>query len=417
MDQTRITMCPKCDTTFRVSPAQLKLAKGAVRCGACLHVFYAAKHFQQNPTPAAPIQDDRTQDLFESPQIKKPQPVTSQHEESLFESNDTSLQDAQQDIKDDDFYIDDDIETGELAKEEDSNALIASSSIDDDDFLIDDHLDHQDNLIDDSDTERKTSDNNISDEFLSLSSDDVSTSFFTEEKSPHQSMSVEENKEEEAWAQALLDEDEESTTEAAVSVNTNRSENSENHSQTSLKSSPAFSYIQEDPLDLSLPQAGRKKKLGLWFLASAFLICVLMAQAAYFNFSQWARLDNLRPWYQLACEQLDCTLPSTYDVARIHTTASPQVSTHPRFHNALMIDILFINSAQYPQVFPRLELTFSDQNENVMAHRLFQPQEYLAGEAAGLTFMPVQTPIHIALEINDPGPTASNYQVRFLPPQ
>ncbi len=416
MDQTRITMCPKCDTTFRVSPAQLKLAKGAVRCGACLNVFYAAKHFQQNTTPELPIQDDRTQDLFESPKIEKPQ-----REESLFESNDTSLQDAQQKIKDDDFYIDDDMETDDaLAKEEDSNALIASSSIDDDDFLIDDNLDHEHGLIDDSATERKSSDSNISDEFLSLNSHDSgSASFFTEEKATFKNISVEENKEEEAWAQALLDEDEATPVKAPApaAASTENPDSTENHSRISLKTDTSFSYIQEDPLDLSLPQADRKKKMGLWFLACALLICALVAQTAYFNFSQWARLDNLRPWYELACEQLDCTLPSTYDVARIHTTASPQVSTHPRFHNALMIDILFINSAQYPQAFPRLELTFSDQNENVIAHRLFQPQEYLAGEAAGLTFMPVQTPIHIALEINDPSSSASNYQVRFLPPQ
>ena len=377
MNQTRITMCPKCDTTFRVSPAQLKLAKGAVRCGACLHVFYAEQHFQQSATPEAPALDDRTQDLFQSPEIKKPQPKQAQpnkpqQKASLFESNDTTLQDALQTIKDHEFYIDDDINTNHPVKKENPNAPIASNVIDDlDDFLIDDHIDDDLDLINDSESERKSSESHISQEFLSLSNDNIGASFFSEEEAPHRNISVEENNEEEAWAQALLDEDEEDTQKASAPENTTASTESFNsYDHMPFETDTAFNHFQEDPLELNLPQAGRKKKLRLWFLASTLLICTLAAQAAYFNFSLWARLDNLRPWYEVACNQLSCTLPSTYDVARIHTTASPQVSTHPRFHNALMIDILFINSAQYPQAFPRLELTFSDQNETVIAHRL-----------------------------------------------
>ena len=36
-----ITRCPKCGTAFRVTATQLQSAKGAVRCGSCLHVFKA----------------------------------------------------------------------------------------------------------------------------------------------------------------------------------------------------------------------------------------------------------------------------------------------------------------------------------------------------------------------------------------
>ena len=34
-----ITRCPKCSTAFRVTPAQLSVANGSVRCGFCLTVF------------------------------------------------------------------------------------------------------------------------------------------------------------------------------------------------------------------------------------------------------------------------------------------------------------------------------------------------------------------------------------------
>ena len=38
-----ITRCPHCETTFRVTEAQLRVASGMVRCGTCLRVFSAVE--------------------------------------------------------------------------------------------------------------------------------------------------------------------------------------------------------------------------------------------------------------------------------------------------------------------------------------------------------------------------------------
>jgi predicted Zn finger-like uncharacterized protein len=63
-----ITHCPECSTAFKVSPEQLSLASGWVRCGRCGAVFEAQQHFSppmaSDPTPApplansAPVQDE-----------------------------------------------------------------------------------------------------------------------------------------------------------------------------------------------------------------------------------------------------------------------------------------------------------------------------------------------------------------------
>jgi predicted Zn finger-like uncharacterized protein len=50
----QITHCPQCETAFKVSPQQLELAKGWVRCGRCAHVFEAALHFAKAPDMPAP---------------------------------------------------------------------------------------------------------------------------------------------------------------------------------------------------------------------------------------------------------------------------------------------------------------------------------------------------------------------------
>lgn len=60
-----ITHCPQCETAFKVSPAQLELAKGWVRCGRCSHVFEAALHFETIPDiPASPLPSSNAPSLF-----------------------------------------------------------------------------------------------------------------------------------------------------------------------------------------------------------------------------------------------------------------------------------------------------------------------------------------------------------------
>jgi predicted Zn finger-like uncharacterized protein len=55
-----ITLCPQCNTGFRVSEAQLQAADGHVRCGACLTVFRAEEHIVTSPAEDSP-------DLEETP--------------------------------------------------------------------------------------------------------------------------------------------------------------------------------------------------------------------------------------------------------------------------------------------------------------------------------------------------------------
>jgi predicted Zn finger-like uncharacterized protein len=61
----QITHCPQCETAFKVSPQQLELAKGWVRCGRCAHVFEAALYLQVPPDiPAPPMPSVDAPSLF-----------------------------------------------------------------------------------------------------------------------------------------------------------------------------------------------------------------------------------------------------------------------------------------------------------------------------------------------------------------
>ena len=48
------TRCPQCQTVFRVTPAQLKVREGMVRCGRCQHAFAADKHLVRKAAKTTP---------------------------------------------------------------------------------------------------------------------------------------------------------------------------------------------------------------------------------------------------------------------------------------------------------------------------------------------------------------------------
>ena len=89
------------------------------------------------------------------------------------------------------------------------------------------------------------------------------------------------------------------------------------------------------------------------------------------------------------------------------------VRIHPEVGNALVVDAVIINGADFAQPFPTLELTFKSMDGRLIASRRFQPAEYLAGELAGAQEMVPNTPVKIELEIEDPGAEAVNYFLSF----
>ena len=54
MTESFVTQCPHCQTRFRVTRTQLGMARGAVRCGACLQVFNAAEQLARSAADATP---------------------------------------------------------------------------------------------------------------------------------------------------------------------------------------------------------------------------------------------------------------------------------------------------------------------------------------------------------------------------
>ena len=175
--------------------------------------------------------------------------------------------------------------------------------------------------------------------------------------------------------------------------------------------------LDDEPLQLDWQKPSKPwgRWLG-WGLLNLLAAAALAGQYVMYHFDQLARQDQYRPWFEQICPAIGCQLPSKVDIAQVKSS-NLVVRSHPEFSGALVVDAILYNRAPFSQPFPLLEMRFADINGQLLASRRFKPSEYLAGELAGNAEMPPQTPIHISLDILDPGPQAINYSLSFHSPE
>ena len=151
-----------------------------------------------------------------------------------------------------------------------------------------------------------------------------------------------------------------------------------------------------------------------WAGLALLALVVLAGQYAFFNFDRLARTPQWRPLYAQACNLLGCRLPNRSDIGQLRGS-NLVVRSNPNYQNSLIVDAILFNEANYAQPFPVLELSFTSLNGKPVASRRFMPSEYLHGDLRNMATMPPNTPLHISLEIVDPGQQAVNYNLRLLP--
>lgn len=410
MTDSFVTQCPHCQARFRVNHAQLSVARGVVRCGSCLQVFNAARQ----------LLEQRGQASAPEPQVPEvPAELTPEPARAISQKQWTA-----EELDLDNLDLDE-----ELAKLE--------------------RREIQHTLPMGADRRQPGTDRRQKEESFSASRDTVkaeeekwAASLFSEP--PEERIHVTEDAPEPATQQR---------TEPSMSFHTDDIDDEpplrstpdddeidppftpltqsaddvepEERPKPRRKRSRAETSVQDDQLldleDDPLHLYAQKRSSG-WGRRLVWLLLVLIAagglagQYIAYQFDDLARQDAYRPWFQQLCPTLGCTVPSRVDIAHIKSS-NLVVRSHPEFASALIVDAIIYNRAIFSQPFPLLELRFADLNGGLIASRRFKPSEYLSGELSGVSEMPSQVPIHISLEILDPGNKAVNYSLIFHSPE
>lgn len=483
-----ITQCPHCETSFNITQAQLKLAKGKVRCGFCLQIFSALE--QQLFFDEDEIQDFTSEDVNNSygdnyTQASEPEDADDIIDEES--SVDDEEYDDERDAEENDEIQEEIVETPEdelEVFEESAEELVIES---DDEELAEieenpkftENLDEEDRLTETLNEEADTSETTYSPE----STNPVESTENIVEPIDTFSEEIEENETDinegaETDAEELYEEPFEQSSEEAQIDEPNESENDnvevliedqadESEDETEVETQDEIDkpvdealqhHIEEDLSSTSSSTSASTKKGELQSLEALYdeealnseghnsvdtlsdepipiyqqkarsaiytyglvsinilLILTMTAQYTWANIETFQRNSRFTPLTGIICSVANCPAVERFDLS-LFSTDELLVNTHPSIPDALQIDFIFRNTAEFEQAFPLVELNFSDLNRRLLANRLFQPEEYLEQDLQQFTHLQPNSSIQIRLEISDPGTEAVNYSLTLRAP-
>lgn len=436
-----ITRCPQCATAFRVTPEVLQVANGSVRCGSCLRVFNARAHLlnnendQKDAIELSDTSDNTSQDPSQENQpTSTPSPLPSdtanepadsatntierhqitQHTTKHYESvaSEFSKSDSANDEPDESWAL-------ELLREaEATEALLAKppTKTDFDDALIGQPIEPLiENLI--NDTPDKT--DHLFLDIINNDLQDASVDKIVDGSVINDNIENE-NEDDDSWTEGLLV-DENSDPKAAFVPPIKTSNTADKIENTNEASSTNTELSKEEPTlnlqferdEISFTEEKPKAKVWPWLIGCIFLLTCLMAQIAWLQFDEWSTKPPYKSYYATACKILDCQLAKVEDITQIRSTHLV-VRSHPDEKNALIVDAIIANNADFQQPFPNIKLIFLDIKGKPIASRAFQPSEYVKGQLFGETIMPAKQSIQLSLAIVDPGKKAVNYRLQML---
>ena len=374
------TICPHCNTTFRVAPDQLKLHGGIVRCGACNEVFdgntalidLGAVAAQQTGAPSG-IQ----------PESQSPAPAFENDPASPKMGSDPVLR---QQV--DDVVIGSDPVLGQQVDEE----MIALP-------VLDDAVEHADG---------------------------------TPEPEPEPFAELLPARGGRADFQPLLMRASASTKPVPAPsfvptplVDAAKKNKPEPHvaapvvaaPQLQLQPQPQPQPGQHEPEFVKISrrkeQTGRRRR-GVLGAGSALLVLALAAQGVVtFRNVLAARYPQTKPLLALACAVVDCKieLPAQIDALSVETGELQLLNA-----NTFSFTTLLRNQANLVQAWPHLELALTDANDKPLVRRVFTPADDLPQGVAPATGIAPRSEqvVRFAFELNQV--KASGYHLAIFYP-
>lgn len=151
--------------------------------------------------------------------------------------------------------------------------------------------------------------------------------------------------------------------------------------------------------------------LVVWTAVNTLLLVVLGAQLIFIQRGAFAQDPTLRPVVSRMCKIASCTIPARRDVEQLELLRR-NVYAHPNVDDALIIDLQFVNNADFAQPYPTLTISLGDIRGKPLIRRNFAPRTYRPELDSNARMAP-GAPVQVSLEVRDPGKEARTFQIDF----
>ncbi|WP_153110933.1 DUF3426 domain-containing protein [Propionivibrio limicola] len=351
------TRCPECQTTFRVTPEQLKARAGKVRCGQCSHVFNALDYLLDEEPAARPVAPVAT--------ITQPAPpadVFPAPEEHSYPAPEPAA----------DFP---DIELSEPPEKTEPTMSFAP---------VDEEVAFASPAV------SAKEESHPGDETGNGTGDEIEPETQREGDNQETPLSATELEELGKANGLIVPRD---TTEI-----------------------PGYSKWSEGVMPPPAGLAAEKVVRWPFTLATVLLVLALAGQLA-FHFRTEIALSApaLRPALAGFSRLFGADIPLPRDAQQVSIETS-DLQTDPAHGNRLLLTATLRNSAKHEMAYPVLELALTDTADEPIARRVFAPADYLPAKLAPTKAFPANTDIAIRLWIEAREVEASGYRLYVFYP-
>ncbi len=389
-----VTECPACTTRFQVTPGQLKIARGKVRCGSCLEVFNAEVYRCDDlSSPMETPEQSHKDPLFdqiEVPEFAPPRPSPTGFDKRYAPPEEGTLVTNQlNSAPDDENSVELEQPVQELINTEDAHDHCPSP-------------------------EQATAAPITNDPVTDIAGF-ASTPSSEKEASQQPSETTVDNNPPTPPSEDHRKEQSHSTIILSVSTDDGAAPNTDEAPAERPVSIPSpVAAFRPEPVVIKTTREEPASWAG-WTICTLLALLLLASQLMWFNRQQLSTYPELTSIYTTACKHLPCHLEAALVLEMIETQ---QLVVHPQkdYQGVLSVTLLLENKATFSQPFPAIQLSFSDRRGQLISQRAFQPTEYLKNTQIAPVNMPAKTPIEVSFDILDPGRRALSYEVILIIP-
>ncbi|MBP3364434.1 MAG: zinc-ribbon domain-containing protein, partial [Pseudomonas sp.] len=322
MSDSFVTQCPHCQTSFRVSHAQLGMARGVVRCGACLQVFNAAQQLLNQSTetgqpPAVEMPVVAAPEVIEPAPVEVPAPTVPVNpapwQTSTIDLDHLDLDEELAKLEEREIQPSKSFGQPHKPKTTSLSARRETSDAEEGEW--------SDSLFSESAADRAESAKVAGQaaEIAQTGRTEPSLSLDLDEPddTPPLQLSLDDDLEPPLTGERLsATEDEDDARPEPAPVSKDRRKRNE----PAMGEDPLMDLV-DDPLQLDWQK--RRTPWGkrlLWSLLVLLAAAALAGQYIANHFDELARQDQYRPIFQQLCPQIGCTVPSKVDINRIKSS-------------------------------------------------------------------------------------------------
>lgn len=184
------------------------------------------------------------------------------------------------------------------------------------------------------------------------------------------------------------------------------------------RTEPSMPLSAINPFDdqPSTPTSKTNKNKKSWLAALAITLPIVFIGALsliYLNSATLSQDPKYRDAMIILCQHTQCTIEEYRDTDKLELSQL-RVRSHPQQAKTISVSLSIKNLAEFYQPFPSLRIRFTNLDNKLVAQHILQPQDYLSTAQRKQPTLPPQQNNSIAIELADPGTSATNYSMELV---